>query len=157
MSFLFSDIRTPPQTPSSIFGFDLPNTNPCLSSVIINFNISFPVSFVLVSVTHPHHMTSENNVKPMKTDIALTNVQHLQENSKSDSIKRGTILEGNAPIMKTGNRYRETESFYFYLIHVNLLSHWSERNVELVKLLTGHIIIRYKTKMNSLPFLHSSG
>ena len=42
----------------------------------------------------------------MKTDIAHTNVQHLQENYKSVSTKRGTILKGNAHIMKTGNRYR---------------------------------------------------
>ena len=89
--------------------------------------------------------------------MAHTNVQHFQENSKSDSTKRGTILEGNAPIMKTGNRYRETGSVYFYLINVNLLSHSSERNVELVKQHTGHIIIRHKTKIHSLPFLHSSG
>ena len=71
--------------------------------------------------------------------------------------KRWTILEGNAARTKTGNLNRETGSVYFYLIKVNLLSPLSERNVELVKLHTGHISIRYKTKFYSLPFLHSSG
>ena len=87
----------------------------------------------------------------------MPNVQHLRENSKSASLKQGTILEGNAGRMQTGNLYRETGSVYFYLINVNLLSHLSERNVELVKLHTGHIFIRYKLKLYSLPFLHSSG
>ena len=55
------------------------------------------------------------------------------------------------------NLYREAGSVYFYLINVNLPSHFRERNVELVKLHTGHIFIRYKIKIYSLPFLHISG
>ena len=69
-------------------------------------------------------------------------------------------LKGNAArmkTMKTGNLYRETGSVYFYLINVNLPSHLSERKVELVNLHTGHIFIRYKIKIYSLPFLQSSG
>ena len=44
--------------------------------------------------------------------------------------------------MQTGNIYREMG--YFDLINVNFLSRLSERNVELVKLHTGHIFIVYK-------------
>ena len=66
-------------------------------------------------------------------------------------------VEGNAARMQTGNLYRETGSVYFYLININLLSHLSERNVELVKLHTGHIFIGYNFKIYSLSFLHSSG
>ena len=94
-----------------------------LSSVIINVNISFPVSLFLVSVTHPHHIQSQDDVKVMKTDVAHTNGQHLQENSKSTSTKWWNILEGITARRKTGNLYREMESVYFYLINVNLLSH----------------------------------
>ena len=95
--------------------------------------------------------------KTHANNVAHTNVQLLRESSKSAPTKRGTILEGSAARMKTGNRYREMGSVYFYLINVNFLSHKSERNVELVKLHTDDIFIRYKTKIYSLPFLHSSG
>ena len=87
----------------------------------------------------------------------MPTVKHLRENSKSASTKRGTIPEGNVARIKIGNLYRETGSVYFYLINVNLPSHSSERNVELVKLHTGHIFIGYKVKIYSLSFLHSSG
>ena len=87
----------------------------------------------------------------------MPTVQHLRDNSKSVPTKRGTILEGKASRMKNGSLYRETGPVNFYLITVNLPSHLSERNVELVKLHTGYIFIGYKVKIYSLPFLHSSG
>ena len=72
------------------------------------------------------------------TGVQHTFVQHLREYSKSVQTKRGTIFEGSAARMKNGNLYRETGSVYFYLINVNLLSHKIARNVDLVKLHTGH-------------------
>ena len=69
------------------------------------------------------NIPSQDDVKAMKTDVAHTIGQYLQENTKCASTKRGTILKGNAAIRKTGNLYRETGSVYFYLINVNLLSH----------------------------------
>ena len=87
----------------------------------------------------------------------MPTVQHLREYSKYASTKRGTILEGIAARIKTENLFRETGSVYFYLINVNLPSNKMERNVELVKLHTGHLFIGYKVKIYSLPFLHSSG
>ena len=86
----------------------------------------------------------------------MPTVQHIRENSKSASTKRGPYLKETTR-MKIGNLYRETESVYFYMINVNLPSHLSERNVELVKLHTGHIFIGYNVKKYSLSFLHSSG
>ena len=75
----------------------------------------------------------------------MPTIQHLRDNSKSASTKRGIILEGNATRMQTGNLYRETGSGYFYLINVNFLSRLSDRN-ELVKLPTGNIFIVYQSK-----------
>ena len=85
--------------------------------------MSFPVFLFLVSVTHPHHIPSQDDMKAMKTDVAHTNGQNLHESSKSASTKRGIIREGNAARRKTGSLYREMGSVYFYLINVNLLSH----------------------------------
>ena len=94
----------------------------------------------------------------MKTDVAHTNVKHLQENSKSapNIVKDFTWKKRSQN--ENRNLCRETESVYFYLINVNLLSPKSERNAELLKLHTGiiHVFIKYKTKINSLPFLRSS-
>ena len=123
---------------------------------INNFNISFIVSLVLTPLSNPPPLTLSRwsgKIKPMNGRRTDTN---LRENLKSVSTNRGTILEGNAARMKNGNLYREMESVFFYLINVNLLSHFSERNVELVKLHTGHIFIRYKIKFDSLAFLHKS-
>ena len=105
-----------------------------------------PYLYFLPQLPISPHIPSQADMKPMNTDV---NVQHLQENMKSASTKRGTILEGNAAEQKTGNLFRETGSVYFYLINdlINLLCHLTERNVELVKLHTYHIFIRYKTKM----------
>ena len=43
----------------------------------------------------------------MNTYVAHINVQHLRENWKCASTKRGTILERNASRMKSENLYRE--------------------------------------------------
>ena len=59
----------------------------------------------------------------MKTDIAHDDVKNLNSKGARVSTKRGTILEENAPRMKTGNLYRDTGSVFFYLINVNLPSH----------------------------------
>ena len=86
--FFWSDLRHPPRIkPHPVFLAltQCPNTNP----VIINFKISWPVSLFLISATHPHHILSQDDVKTMKTDVAHTNGQHIQENSKSASTKRG--------------------------------------------------------------------
>ena len=65
----------------------------------------------------------------------MTTVQHLWENSKSASTKRGTIPEGNTDINKIGllsfDKCKFTKPFKW-------------RNVELVKQHTGHIFIGYK-------------
>ena len=47
---------TPILTPSPLV-FRLTHINPCLPSVIINFNISFPVSLFMASSTHPSPYT----------------------------------------------------------------------------------------------------
>ena len=126
-------------------------------SLVCLLQYFLPVSLVLVSVTHPPHILSLHDVKSIKQTSHIPTVQHLWENSKSASTKRGTILAENAARTQTRNLYRETGSVYFYLINVNLLSHLSERNVELVNVYTGHIFIGYKFKKYPLSFLHSSG
>ena len=125
-----------------------------LSTVIIDCNIRFPISLFWPQLPNPPHYTV---LRWREIHFKNRRLTYLRENSKSASTKRETILERNATRMRTGNLYRETGSVYFYLININLPSHFSERNVELVKLHTGHIFIRYKMKIYSLLFLHSSG
>ena len=120
-SNIWSDVRnpTPPLNPPSIFGLDSSHTNPCLSSVIINFNI-FPVFLFLPLLPIPYHIPYQDDVKPMKTYIAHTNIQQLRENSKSASTKRGSYLkETQTECKPEGNLYRDTGSVYFCLINVN--------------------------------------
>ena len=125
ITLLFSEVNNVP--PFKLHPLFLFLTNPTPTPLVFVFCYNqlqhLHASLFLVSVTHPHYIPSKDDVKAMKTDVAHTNCQHLQENSKSASTKRRTIREGNATRRKTGNLYWETGSVYFYLINVNLLSH----------------------------------
>ena len=102
-------------TPHPVF-LVLANPTPilCLSSVITTSIYDSPYLYFWLLLPTSPHKPFQYDVKSTKTYVAYTNVQHLQENSKSASTKRGTIHEGSAPRKKSGNLYREKGSVYFY-------------------------------------------
>ena len=144
----------PPQTPPSSFSLDLPNTNPYLSSVLINFNISscifcFGLSYQPLTISLlSWRKTNKNRHRTYQCSTSsrecLNKAGDHAWRKRTQNVNRKPVT-GNSIRILLVDKWKFTKSLKWKKCWTRQTTH------------SGHIFIRYKTKIYSLPFLHSSG